>query len=188
MWHPHTQHSTALHYTRRYNNTEHYDTALHMTRETSSQDRYRLLTVRQQWVISWLSRRRPNTRGLGRARPHTAVSATTMNAVSESAGHGRIRWRRDFVFPDKIENDTECNSNSSVRTKVFDSLIPYNRWQHPLTEVTPQRSRLFQPYHSCCRPTTILMGNRGILPICWERPVCYFDESYIGCTLHSINH
>lgn len=151
-----------------------------MTRETSSQDRYRLLTVRQQWVISWLSRSRPNTRGLSRARPHTAVSATTMNAVSESAGHGRIRWRRGFVFPDKIENDTECKSNSSVRTKVFYSLIPYL-----IDDFTPVNNgsytsmyRLFQLYHSCCRPTTVLMGNRGILPICWERPVYYFDESY----------
>lgn len=149
-----------------------------MTRETSSQDRYRLLTVRQQWVISWLSRRRPNTRGLGRARPHTAVSATTMNAVSESAGHGRIGWRRDFLFPDKIENDT------SVTRPVVFVLKFLIHWFRVIDDFTPVNNgsytsmyRLFQLYHSCCRPTTILMGNRGILPICWERPVYYFDES-----------
>lgn len=59
---------------------------------------------------------------------------------------------------------------------------------HPLTtEVTPQCPDFFNLI-SCCRPTKILMGNRGILPICWERLVYYFDESYIDCTHHSINH
>lgn len=118
-----------------------------MTRETGSQDRYRLLTVRQQWAISWLSRHRPNTRGLGRARPHTAVSATTMNSVSESAGHGRIRWRRGFVFPEKIEQDSDANSNSEL-TKVSDSLLLYNihnMTSHPLKMdlLTPQHPAFF---------------------------------------------